>query len=181
MHHVIPPQRYRTRWAGAPALALILGFAIATSAHAALAPASQTSQSPQFKNQVQAALGGLSVPFEANNGQWDAQVAFKAQTFAGQVFVTQGGSIVYSLPGPVQAPAANKNKAQAKATAKTQPASQPAPTSPAGALLKPWWARNPSRPAAARPQPRISAAFKAAAATRPPPTTASTWAKPGPA
>jgi hypothetical protein len=44
-------------------------------------------------------LAGVSVPFVANAGQTDAAVAFYASTFAGKVFVTRGGRIVYSLPG----------------------------------------------------------------------------------
>ena len=48
---------------------------------------------------VQQALAGLAVPFERNNGQFDPQVAYMAKTFAGAVFVTRDGRIVYSLPG----------------------------------------------------------------------------------
>ncbi len=44
-------------------------------------------------------LAGVSVPFIANVGQTDAAVAFYAPTFAGTVFVTRDGRIVYSLPG----------------------------------------------------------------------------------
>ena len=124
MHTTAPLQSSRAHWAGA--LALALGFA--ASAHAALAPAGQAGQSapsPQLKGQVQAALGGLSVPFEANSGQWDAQVAFKAQTFAGQVFVTHSGSIVYSLPGPVQDKAADSKAADRDKTQARTPAPAP--------------------------------------------------------
>ena len=48
---------------------------------------------------VQQALAGLAVPFEHNSGQFDPQVAYMAKTFAGSVFVTRDGRIVYSLPG----------------------------------------------------------------------------------
>jgi uncharacterized repeat protein (TIGR01451 family) len=44
-------------------------------------------------------LGGLRVPFIANQGQLDARVAFYAPTFAGTAFVTTQGDLVYSLPG----------------------------------------------------------------------------------
>ncbi|HYT31123.1 MAG TPA: hypothetical protein VEO37_00900, partial [Thermoanaerobaculia bacterium] len=44
-------------------------------------------------------LAGVSVPFIANAGQTDEVVAYYAPTFAGTVFVTRGGWIVYSLPG----------------------------------------------------------------------------------
>jgi len=40
----------------------------------------------------------LQMPFIANNGQVDEQVAFYAKTFGGTVFVTKEGEIVYSLP-----------------------------------------------------------------------------------
>ena len=40
----------------------------------------------------------LQMPFIANNGQVDEQVAFYAKTFGGTVFVTKDGEIVYSLP-----------------------------------------------------------------------------------
>ena len=116
MMRIAYPFSCRAPWAGA----LLLALSLANHVHAALAPVGQTgpsSPSPQLKGQVQAALGSLSVPFEANSGQWDPQVAFKAQTFAGQVFVTHGGSIVYSLPGPVQDKATDKDKTQAKTPA----------------------------------------------------------------
>ncbi len=44
-------------------------------------------------------LSRATVPFVANAGQWDARAAFAAQTFAGTVFVTKQGELVYSLPG----------------------------------------------------------------------------------
>jgi hypothetical protein len=44
-------------------------------------------------------ISKLSVPFTRNAGQWDARVEFSAQTFAGTLFVTKQGEIVYSLPG----------------------------------------------------------------------------------
>jgi hypothetical protein len=49
-------------------------------------------------------LAGVSVPFIANAGQTDAAVAFYASTFAGRVFVTRDGRIVYSLPGQSAGP-----------------------------------------------------------------------------
>lgn len=41
---------------------------------------------------------GPSVPFIENRGQQDAQVAYYAPTFAGTVFATHGGEVVYALP-----------------------------------------------------------------------------------
>lgn len=44
-------------------------------------------------------MSTLAVPFVPNAGQWDARAAFAAQTFAGTLFVTKQGELVYSLPG----------------------------------------------------------------------------------
>ena len=44
-------------------------------------------------------LSTLAVPFVPNAGQWDSRAAFAAQTFAGTLFVTTQGELVYSLPG----------------------------------------------------------------------------------
>ena len=43
-------------------------------------------------------MKGLHMPFIANDGQMDGQVAYYAKTFGGMVFVTKEGGIVYSLP-----------------------------------------------------------------------------------
>ena len=48
---------------------------------------------------VQSRLGGVRVPFVTNEGQIDPRVAYYAPTFAGTLFVTQRGELVYSLPG----------------------------------------------------------------------------------
>lgn len=48
---------------------------------------------------VRAAIVRLGVPFVPNAGQWDGKAAFAAQTFAGTVFVTTDGQLIYSLPG----------------------------------------------------------------------------------
>ena len=47
---------------------------------------------------VRQRLSGLAISFVANAGQTDPAVAYYAQTFAGTVFVTRDGRIVYSLP-----------------------------------------------------------------------------------
>lgn len=44
-------------------------------------------------------LSRATVPFVVNAGQWDSRAAFAAQTFAGTVFVTKKGELIYSLPG----------------------------------------------------------------------------------
>ncbi len=53
----------------------------------------------QGAKQVEERLSGIRIPFIANSGQTDPAVAYYAQTFAGTVFVTRDGRIVYSLPG----------------------------------------------------------------------------------
>jgi hypothetical protein len=45
-----------------------------------------------------ASVGTFDLPFLANEGQTDPRVAFYTHTFAGTVFVTKAGSIVYSHP-----------------------------------------------------------------------------------
>jgi hypothetical protein len=50
------------------------------------------------------AISGLRIPFVENRGQLDAKVAFSADTFAGSVFVTRAGELVYSFPGKVEQP-----------------------------------------------------------------------------
>lgn len=63
---------------------------------------------PATRNQIAA----LSVPFVPNAGQWDQRAAFAAQTFAGTLFVTRDGQLVYSLPGkPVSGDASAERKA----------------------------------------------------------------------
>ncbi len=58
------------------------------------------------ESEVRAKLPALTLPFIANEGQIDTRVAFYASTFAGTVFVTKAGEIVYSLPGSVTGPQA---------------------------------------------------------------------------
>ena len=42
-------------------------------------------------------VAALSVPFVANSGQWDPRAAFAAPIFAGTLFVTRDGKLVYRL------------------------------------------------------------------------------------
>src|SRR5690606_22779183 len=42
----------------------------------------------------------LALPFEQNEGQWPAEVAFGARHFAGSVWVTDDGALVHALAGP---------------------------------------------------------------------------------
>lgn len=59
-------------------------------------------------------LAQMAVPFVPNAGQWDARAAFAAKTFAGTLFVTQSGALVYTLPGKLRADATTGTRALAK-------------------------------------------------------------------
>jgi hypothetical protein len=51
------------------------------------------------EERVRERLSGVTIPFIENSGQTKLAVAYYAPTFAGTVFVTREGQIVYSLPG----------------------------------------------------------------------------------
>jgi hypothetical protein len=51
------------------------------------------------KKRMERHFDTVRFPFVANSGQTDPSVAYYASTFAGTVFVTKDGQIVYSLPG----------------------------------------------------------------------------------
>jgi len=108
-----PPSLPR-RCGSKPALAACLLWASAGLAHAvpgpSQGPAHHRAHSPAHApvhgsaqaRQIQHALQGMSVPFEANSGQFDPAVAFTGRTFAGAIHVTRQGQIVYSLAAPTQ-------------------------------------------------------------------------------
>jgi hypothetical protein len=77
---------------------LLGGVVIALGALVLPVPAS--APAPLEAAPVQAQLAGVRLPFIANEGQVDARVAYYAPTFAGTLFVTQQGEIVYALSGP---------------------------------------------------------------------------------
>jgi len=62
------------------------------------------SQATPDPDTVRARLGGVGVPFVANEGQVDARVAYYAPTFAGTLFVTREGELVHALPSPSTRP-----------------------------------------------------------------------------
>jgi hypothetical protein len=66
---------------------------------ALLALGSTVAQATPDDAQARARLAGVRVPFIANQDQTDSRVAFYAPTFAGTLFVTKKGVLVYSLPG----------------------------------------------------------------------------------
>jgi hypothetical protein len=73
-------------WRGAAAVAA----AIVLSAVMSMPPAAAATAD---------SIGNAQIPFIVNRGQVDARVAFYAHTFAGTVFATRGGELVYALPG----------------------------------------------------------------------------------
>jgi len=73
--------------------ALLASLFLALTPHAGLAQIAEPTQAATV-----ARLDGLSLPFIANAGQTDPSVGFYAQTFAGTVYVTRQGELVYSLP-----------------------------------------------------------------------------------
>jgi hypothetical protein len=89
-------QSVNRSWSSLIAAAAVLFLALPNHA----APARLTSPTDTASlAAVQQKLSAMSIPFVPNGGQWDSRAAFAAQTFAGTVFVTKQGELVYSLPG----------------------------------------------------------------------------------
>jgi len=89
---------------------------VASGAHATTPPAA-----PELPA-VQGALAGLAVPFEQNMGQFEPEVAYLAKTFAGAVFVTRDGRLVYSLPGKEIEAAADDAATESRLMRRQRPA-----------------------------------------------------------
>ncbi|WP_354440530.1 hypothetical protein [Ottowia thiooxydans] len=87
----------RCGWKIVSAMLVTLGSYHA-GAHSAPSTSSSTNKIPN-QVEIQQALGTLSIPFEQNTGQFDANIAFMGNTFAGAVYVTQDGKMIYRLPG----------------------------------------------------------------------------------
>jgi hypothetical protein len=71
------------------------GIVIALSA--LVLPVSVLARTPSDAARVRAQLAGVRLPFIENQGQVDARVAYYAPTFAGTLFVTRQGELVYAL------------------------------------------------------------------------------------
>jgi hypothetical protein len=85
------------RGGGGNCLALLLAYLLlALMPVAGYSQISDLPQKPSAPSSVK--LDGLNLPFVANAGQTDPKVGFYAQTFAGTVYVTREGELVYSLP-----------------------------------------------------------------------------------
>ena len=74
----------------------LLAVAATVAAVVHLAPV--FTNSGHTKDGIMKGIRKIHVPFIANQGQVDEQVAFYANTFGGMVYVTKKGEIVYSLP-----------------------------------------------------------------------------------
>jgi hypothetical protein len=86
-----------TRLAGYPGEALRLGWLLA-SGLLLIFSASGELRGGAAEEQARQRLQGVGIPFIPNSGQTDAAVAYYSPTFAGTVYVTRDGRIVYSLP-----------------------------------------------------------------------------------
>jgi hypothetical protein len=78
-------------------LALVMAIAIPDACAAVTPP-------PRSRASLDARLATVRVPFVANAGQVDARVSYYAPTFAGTIYVTSDGRIVYALSGRGDAP-----------------------------------------------------------------------------
>jgi hypothetical protein len=113
--HPVKTHRHRPRRTRIALLALG-AILLASGAHATSPPT--TPELPA----VQEALAGLAVPFEQNAGQFEPEVAYLAKTFAGSVFVTRDGRLVYSLPGKAIETAADDGAKEARPARRQRPA-----------------------------------------------------------
>ena len=82
----------------------MLGFVPQPNQHIGVPRQGNGAVAP-VKPEVEHKMKKLHVPFIANKGQVDEQVKYYAKTFAGSVFVTKDGEIVYSLPSGRDVPA----------------------------------------------------------------------------
>lgn len=64
------------------------------------------------RSEIQPKLASLQIPFIENKGQIDPQVAFYAQTFAGPVFVTKNGEMVYAVQSEGESLKAKSQKSE---------------------------------------------------------------------
>jgi len=73
----------------------VMILAIVICSHAFVASASASQATPGTFSAAKVA--GLEIPFIANQGQYEDDVEFYAQTFGGTVFVTEDGALHYAL------------------------------------------------------------------------------------
>ncbi len=91
---LFPTQHLRIR--ARATLLMVAGlaaFGAATHAHS-------TANTPPSLESVRSSLGSSTLPWVPNNGQWAAHAAFRAQSFAGSVWMTHDGKLVHQFNGP---------------------------------------------------------------------------------
>jgi hypothetical protein len=91
----------------------VLRNAVVIALSALAFPLSASASAPPEASEVRAQLAGVRVPFVANQGQVDARVAYYAPTFAGTLFVTRRGELVYALSGPRTDPKRDRGRPSA--------------------------------------------------------------------
>lgn len=90
-----PASRRVTRGAHTLALSLILTLALTPLIETADAAQTPTPTLATVQNK----LASMAVPWVPNAGQWDARATFRAQSFAGAVWVTADGKLVHQFNG----------------------------------------------------------------------------------
>src|SRR5262245_46412144 len=75
----------------------LLGATMVSLLTSLLPPGPALAREPAALGRLSGQLAGIQLPFIANEGQVDARVAYYAPTFAGTLFVTRQGEIVYGL------------------------------------------------------------------------------------
>ena len=86
------------------AISLLSGACVTASRSTSAEPSPQITRPGQVVEPghvpavIDRRLDGIRVPFVANHGQIDRRVAYYAPTFAGTLFVTDAGELIYALP-----------------------------------------------------------------------------------
>src|SRR6266542_4433750 len=86
------------------AISLLSGACVTASRSTSAEPSPQITRPGQVVEPghvpavIDRRLDGIRVPFVSNHGQIDRRVAYYAPTFAGTLFVTDAGELIYALP-----------------------------------------------------------------------------------
>lgn len=94
--------------------------ALGLAGGASAAPATASAASLDV-SQAQARMAALAIPFEANQGQYPAPVAFAARSLGSTLFVTSDGQLVHSFAGLSDNPIQKAAKVREAAPAPTAP------------------------------------------------------------
>ncbi|MBN1827476.1 MAG: hypothetical protein JW958_14570 [Candidatus Eisenbacteria bacterium] len=76
----------------------LLPAVILVGSIAGAAPDGADRIAPQDRESIGARLAELDVPFIENRGETDPRALYYTHTFGGDIFVTEGGDIVYAIP-----------------------------------------------------------------------------------